>query len=1203
MAVFFCVIINAMERHKFLLVSALAFGAVLFFGAVAFAWIGPSQNPSGGSGSLYLDSNANLGIGTTNPTPTNLTTGRFFAIGTSSNPGLFLRDNDGWRYVVFVSSTTGYLTFYDDAASPAATRLYITTSGDIYATGNIYANAFVGALSGALNASNVSSGVFGSLQGNGAFAFPASLGVATTSQTGLPATLSVYGTGLFTGTSSASGFCLSGNCKTSWADYWVLNGSDLYASTTSWKVGVGTTTPSYTLTVSGQVYSTGSSTASAFCLGSTCQTSWSDMGQWTTAAGGIYYTGNASVGTTTVGTYPLFVSTSTDSLFSLHRTGATYPTIFKQGTDGVLIVSNANTDTLTLKDGLVGIGTTNPGQRLTVASSSGVSIDATLGRIVNLGAPSANSDAATKAYADSVGGGASYWALSGVDLYPTSTTYEVGIGTTTPAYNLTVVGTGYFSQPVIVGTPTQNDHAATKSYVDTAIGSTSSNYWTLSGTSLYPTSTTYKLTFASTTSNSYLNFYNVGSATSTGLNTAVSSTTGISFISSGFTGGGGSDTYWPGLVWYDLTNNPTKPKAAIYAYGDSGGGRIYLGTSGAYGTGITKGVIIKGDGSIAALDGGSLNMGKINLTDVTGGGATITAPLTTGNFAKITLYESAQGGIDFTVTHATAKPAFTFYNGSTVLARVANDGKLLLGSVFPYAKFYSVGEGTTTTLNTMMVNSANEDLFSIQNNGNVGVGTQNPRGLLDVISYASSTYPPTMTSNSTPSPYVASASTEVSASYAAWKAFNGSFTTDNAWIASGTTGNLTIDFGSGNAQTIIGYMLRPWTTVTTAPKTWTILGSNTGAFAGEQTTLDTQTNAPTWTTYEIRRYSFTNTTAYRYYRINITVNEGHASYVGIGQLKYFANNPPGLFVTTSSRVGIGTSTPVSKFVVQAPNALSTDSAMHVLDSSNASLFYIQNDGKIGIASSSPGYALTVLSSGGSAGYFNNPVYVGTPTADGHAATKAYVDASGGGNWTVSNGIIYPSTAGWSVGIGTSTFSSSTYKLYVKGDVFVGDGGGTTDVVVGSGSGKVDVGTVDPIYTIGGKRYATYMAGMIGVKEETTGQVVLDTEKHYVIDFKNLKEGSDLWLFAKTTNLKKNFDAMIVLLTPSFDGRVWYEKDARNLRLTIRGSSAGEVSYRLTAPRFDWQVWTNMSDAPHEGFNLDKLIFSNGEVDVKSLVGN
>ncbi len=130
--------------------------------------------------------------------------------------------------------------------------------------------------------------------------------------------------------------------------------------------------------------------------------------------------------------------------------------------------------------------------------------------------------------------------------------------------------------------------------------------------------------------------------------------------------------------------------------------------------------------------------------------------------------------------------------------------------------------------------------------------------------------------------------------------------------------------------------------------------------------------------------------------------------------------------------------------------------------------------------------------------------------------------------------------------------------------------------------KLTVNTVDPVYTIGGVNYATYMPGMTGVKEETTGTLTLSGNK-YVVDLNNLSEGSDLWLFSKATNLKNNLSKLTIILTPSFDGRVWYAKDLVNNKLTIYGSPANssqltaisyEVSYRLTAPRFDSASWTN-----------------------------
>jgi hypothetical protein len=148
----------------------------------------------------------------------------------------------------------------------------------------------------------------------------------------------------------------------------------------------------------------------------------------------------------------------------------------------------------------------------------------------------------------------------------------------------------------------------------------------------------------------------------------------------------------------------------------------------------------------------------------------------------------------------------------------------------------------------------------------------------------------------------------------------------------------------------------------------------------------------------------------------------------------------------------------------------------------------------------------------------------------------------------------------------------------------------------SGTGKLNAGTVDPIYTIGGVRYATYVPGMTGQKEETAGTAKLKNG-NYVIDFKNAEKGSDLWLFAKTANLaEEGLDNVTVLLTPSFDGRVWYEKDEAAERIVIRGGRDGEVSYRLTAPRFDHKQLPNVLEdvaVPGteniEGFNLDKLL--------------
>jgi hypothetical protein len=122
--------------------------------------------------------------------------------------------------------------------------------------------------------------------------------------------------------------------------------------------------------------------------------------------------------------------------------------------------------------------------------------------------------------------------------------------------------------------------------------------------------------------------------------------------------------------------------------------------------------------------------------------------------------------------------------------------------------------------------------------------------------------------------------------------------------------------------------------------------------------------------------------------------------------------------------------------------------------------------------------------------------------------------------------------------------------------------------------KITVNTIDPLYTIDGKSYATYIASIAGgVKEEVVGVVKLNN--NYTIDFNNLEKGSDLWLFYQVTDFGKDMENLQVTLTPGFDGRVWYEKNPEKNTLTIYGTSSGEVSYRLTANRHDWKQWPTL----------------------------
>lgn len=150
---------------------------------------------------------------------------------------------------------------------------------------------------------------------------------------------------------------------------------------------------------------------------------------------------------------------------------------------------------------------------------------------------------------------------------------------------------------------------------------------------------------------------------------------------------------------------------------------------------------------------------------------------------------------------------------------------------------------------------------------------------------------PTMTANNAPSPNVVSASTEYDANHPAWKAFDGKMSVLDAnagvrpWAASTSTGWLKIDFGSGNAKQIQRYIVvsRESGYRDQMPKNWTFEGS-----ANDSTwdVLDSRSDQIDWGDCEEREYVFENYTAYRYYRINVSANNGSVV-LAIFEMKLF----------------------------------------------------------------------------------------------------------------------------------------------------------------------------------------------------------------------------------------------------------------------------------------------------------------------------
>ncbi|MBW8780269.1 MAG: RICIN domain-containing protein [Verrucomicrobia bacterium] len=133
------------------------------------------------------------------------------------------------------------------------------------------------------------------------------------------------------------------------------------------------------------------------------------------------------------------------------------------------------------------------------------------------------------------------------------------------------------------------------------------------------------------------------------------------------------------------------------------------------------------------------------------------------------------------------------------------------------------------------------------------------------------------------------------------QAFDASATTK--WFdGAGSTGWVQYDFGSGNAQTIKRYTLTSADDMPDRdPKNWQFQGSNDGS---TWTTLDTQSNQAFAARYQTNIYSITSPASYRYYRLNVTANNGNTTSLQLAEL--------GLWSDTGRTVPNGTYRVINK---------------------------------------------------------------------------------------------------------------------------------------------------------------------------------------------------------------------------------------------------------------------------------------------------
>lgn len=142
-------------------------------------------------------------------------------------------------------------------------------------------------------------------------------------------------------------------------------------------------------------------------------------------------------------------------------------------------------------------------------------------------------------------------------------------------------------------------------------------------------------------------------------------------------------------------------------------------------------------------------------------------------------------------------------------------------------------------------------------------------------------YEPKMTSNTTPTPYVASASSNYNGATPSqiFQAFDGSFDTFWGTISSTVTGWIKLDFGKSTKVDSFRIVAND----NTAPKNLVLYGSNDDVNYVSISSISNQTG---WTLDQPRTFNLENSVHYRYYRLNITSNNGNTISSWIYELSF-----------------------------------------------------------------------------------------------------------------------------------------------------------------------------------------------------------------------------------------------------------------------------------------------------------------------------
>jgi hypothetical protein len=359
------------------------------------------------------------------------------------------------------------------------------------------------------------------------------------------------------------------------------------------------------------------------------------------------------------------------------------------------------------------------------------------------------------------------------------------------------------------------------------------------------------------------------------------------------------------------------------------------------------------------------------------------------------------------------------------------------------AVVYAISSGNWSSgaiWNTGSVPTSADDVFT--NSFTVAMDTNATVNSLNNSARARDIATPQMTANNAPSPFVAYAD-NVGGGNQPFQAFDRN--TSTVWWGSTfvTTGWIAMDFGS--AIIIDGYTINGSSAQANNPRNWTFEGSNNNSTWTVLQTVTLPSAISANGTYSVT--SIGNSTAYRYYRVNVTLNGGGAP-LAIAEIQL---NQPG----TASLVSGGS----FNFNTAGVTVSAT--------STSASL------------SAGATNLITVTATTGTVTLnLNSPV-------QGPAINSSnLISHTGGCNLTL-NGIRF--TGGFNATSALCINKSSTANISVTGDIVAGFFGNSTGLSVTNGNATV----VGNIFGVSGSTAIIQSAGNLTVTGNVTGGFTTD----------------------------------------------------------------------------------------------------------------